>query len=509
MFRFPPCRLCGPPLVFALLTPLILVGAERRVPEGLLTAREAVAQALAGNFGLAGSVAALQAAEAGVNLQEAGYDVVSNVTVRLSERQNASATSGLDGAAQPQSDTRNWEAGLRKPLRTGGNVALGFNLDRSASNSSFRLLNPEHSTDFGVSWRQPLLRGAGRTVASADLIRAVSDLMVARLDLRDRALRVAADAETAYWALAAAQAKAALRRSSLEAADSVLAEADERARVGLGTELEVLQARARRAAQRQSLLVARQAVEEAEDTLMTRLGVLPESRPALVTFRVETLPADEPAPMEWSQLLGEVLAGDPGLSRVMETIDQRERDRRVAGNTIKPRLDFVASAGLLGVDGRAVDAVTSGLSRDGDRWSAGVEFSMPLGQRDGRARERAARARLAQAEADLAAYRQDLVSEVRARWRAVVLGRERLEADRASADANRRAFEQARARLASGLATVRDVLEAQSNLDVAESTLLDTQLELRRSAIILDRLAGRLLARHGLTGPLPGVSLFD
>lgn len=471
------------------------------MPTGVLTAREAVAQALAGNFNLAGSLASVQAAEAGVTLQEAGFDIVSTASVQFSERQSPQATSGLDGAPQPQSDSRNWSAGLRKPLQDGGSVALGFNLDRAASNSSFRLLNPEYGTEFGVSVRKPLLRGAGRTVASADLIRAVSDLMVARLDLRDRALRVAADAETAYWNLAAAQARATLRRSSLEAAESVLAETEERARVGLGTELEVLQARARRAAQRQSLLAARQAVEEAEDVLLTRLGLLPESRPAVVPFRVEVLPADEPEPLEWVPLLQQVLAQDPGLSRVRESLEQRERDRRVAVNTIRPRLDVVASAGMLGVDGNAPDAFTSGLSRDGDRWSAGLEFSMPIGQRDGRARARAAAARQQQAEADLAAYRQDLVNEVRARWRAVMLGRERLAADQASAEANRRAYEQARARLASGLATVRDVLEAQSNLDAAEISLLETQLELRRSSIILDRLAGSLLARHGLTGP--------
>ena len=467
----------------------------------MLTARDAVAQALAGNFGLAGAEASLVAAEAGVTIQEAGFDLVADASVYLSERQSASATSDLDGALRPESNSTNWAASLRKPLQDGSTVSVGFNLDRAASNSTFRLLNPEYGTDFGISLRRPLLRGAGRTVATAALAQAVSDLLVTRLDLQDRALQVAADTEAAYWALAAARAKAQLRRSSLAAADSVLAETEERARVGNGTELEVLQARARQAAQRQAVLAAQQTVEEAEDTLLNRLGQLSESRPTSAAFQVENLPNDEAPPPEWVALLGEVLASDPGLARAQELLDQRERDRRVAANALRPRLDLVASGGLLGVDGNAPDAFSSGIGRDGDRWSAGLEFSMPIGQRDGRARERAAAARQARAEADLATYRQDLVGEVRARWRAVGLGRERLAADRAAADASRRAYEQARARLATGLATLRDVLEAQSDLDVAESSLLETQLELRRASILLDRLAGRLLARHGLTGP--------
>lgn len=82
--------------------------------------------------------------------------------------------------------------------------------------------------------------------------------------------------------------------------------------------------------------------------------------------------------------------------------------------------------------------------------------------------------------------------------RAISAAHQKIEAASRGTTANRTKFTEQQLRYESGLATARDVMEAETELRQAEAVELEDRLRLVLASILLARQDGSILERHGL-----------
>lgn len=463
-----------------------------------LSLEEAIASALDRNLGFRIAGFDPEVAQDAIAREESAFETEIFASGRVAQSEQSTTFSQTTGTS---SDTRGLDVGVRKQLDLGTSLTAQTRLDRRDSNAGVNTSNLSQGADFSVSLRQPLLRGFGKAANRADLNSAISGLAAANATFRDRLETLLAETEKAYWTAARFQEQLALNESSLKVADTLLAEARERERVGVATRIEVLQAEAERARLVELIIESKRALGDAMDTLQLYMGTIsPLSATALDSQpRVAALAATVPAIPEFGAVWQMALQADPSLAEQQALVEQREYARIAARNADRPSLDLVLSGGLTGIDDDdAQTAVENAIDQDGHVWSVGVEFSMPWRRTGTKASLRIAEKRLEQANLRYEELKQGLFREVRGIWRNLEAVGQSLEAARLTVSLQEATFEREMGKYEEGLSAFRDVQEAQRDLDQARIRFLQAKYNQLAAQIELDRLCGKLPERHGL-----------
>ncbi|MEX0325945.1 MAG: TolC family protein [Puniceicoccaceae bacterium] len=435
--------------------------------------------------------------------EEAAFDseIFASGQVSQSER-----TLTFDNNVGTSSDTRNWQAGVRKRLIYGTTVTARTNLDRNAGNAADLTSSLSQEADLAISLRQPLMRGFGREVNTAGIERARAGFEASIESYRDTVQAIIAQTEAAYWSVARWQEQLELNKSNLEVAEALLEEARERERVGMVTHIEVLQAEASRAERLEEIIATRRSLGDAYDALLTAMGVLPDvsTQGTDPEHTVESLPESGRDIPEFANLWNMALERDPVLAAQEAVMEQRRWDEVAARSATRPNLDLVLSGAYSGVDKElARDAYESAFNRDGHFWSVGLEFSMPWGMRQEKADLRTASKRLEQEDIRYAELRQSLFREVRATYRNLNAVRQSLEAATLTVQLQEATFDREKSKYEQGLSAIRDLLEEQSALDQARIRLLRSKFNQLSTEIEMARLSGTIFQRHGISPELP------
>lgn len=466
-----------------------------------LKLEEAIANALQNNLSYRIAELDPQIAREGITQQESAFETELFANGRVAQSEQSTTFSQTTGTS---SDSRSLTVGARKQLDFGTSVTAQTNLDRRDSNAGVNTSNLSQASDFSLSVRQPLLRGFGTDANRAGINNALAGLAAANASFRDRMEILLAETEKAYWTAARLQEQLALNESSLKVAETLLDEARERERVGVATQIEVLQAEAEKARLMEVIIESRRALGDAMDQLFHYMGTLPPVGPLDMDQpqKVANL-AGQPLPIpEFSDIWSRAQQADPQLSQQQAVIDQRTYDRIAARDANRPNLDLVLSGGLAGIDDTdAQTAVENALDQDGHVWSVGLEFSMPWRRTGTKAALRASEKRLQQANLRYQELQQSLFREVRSVWRNLQALSQSLEAARLTVSLQEATFEREMGKYEEGLSAFRDVQEAQRDLDQARIRFLQAKYNQLAAQIELDRIGGSLLSRHGLTAP--------
>lgn len=470
---------------------------SRILREGRLRLQEAVELALRRNPQLDLNREKIVEARSAVAEQEAAFDPTVGATVGANSSRQASASSELDGAARPESDTANATATIEKPLRDGSTVGLEWDaLDRSSSNSSYSSLNPSYDSALRITVRKPLLRGAGRENALPGEI-AAANLLDTADQWRAEVETVVEEVERAYWAIAATRLALDIRKQGLGVARLILDETTARQ----SARVEVLEAKSNVVRREAEVATAAKNLKDARDRLFQNIGILGGEEPGELVL--DDLLRAEGAVPDSADCYGEALR---------QGVDARLEENRLALARLRieqarlemrPTLDLSLTGGLLGRDGRYGGAVRSTMEGDGRYCEAGIELRIPWGLKAEKERLRQADSRLRQEEQSIDSARLDLFARVREFCRRIDLGLVQLKSAATAVELNQARFEEQRARRANGQAILRDLLEAQAALDEARLAELQARVEVLDARLGLDALRGAIPIRHHLKLELP------
>ncbi|MBI2807596.1 MAG: TolC family protein [Planctomycetes bacterium] len=279
-------------------------------------------------------------------------------------------------------------AGLTKTNVTGGQLGANWTEapTRFGGNAGPFALNPQNRNAFELSYTQPLMQGAGFRVNTAPIVIARINTEFSFFQYKDTVQEMVRGVIEGYWNLVQARTDAWARRIQVEQTKEQYEREKVRLDVRLGDKGTLAQARVSYTQFKANLVAAEAAVLAREGALRNLLGLPPNDDREIVPVSAPTLTRMRP---KWKELINLAEERRPDLIELKLIFEADQVRLTLAENSALPRVDaatFYRWNGLAGTmpNGERL-ATGSGQFTD---WSIGVNFSVPLGLRQGRAKVR-------------------------------------------------------------------------------------------------------------------------
>ena len=386
-------------------------------------------------------------------------------------------------------------------LVTGGNLDLNYSPAYTNVNPSVAqgfLFNPAWTGGLAMTLTQPLLRNAGLDVNKTFIRIAQNNAAVEEHVFRDRVLTVLATVEQTYWELVFANENLKVAEAALKAAQNLLAENRAKAKAGVMSIVDVLQAEAAVASRVEQILIAEKAIRDQEDQLRRLLN------PGENELRedVRLTPQDPPAvalqPISLQEAIDIAIERRPEIVQAKKNVDSSELNTNFAKNQLLPTLSFQGTLGLAGLGGNFGNSVNSNFSGDFYNYGAGLVLSYPLGNRSAWSTYNKRQMEGRNAQVSLVSVRQQIIVGVREAVRRVQTDFKRIETTRSARIMAEKQLQAEQERLKVGLSTTRFVLEFQRDLATAQGNELRAIVDYNKSLSNLERHKATTLDRYSL-----------
>jgi outer membrane protein len=423
----------------------------------------------------------------------------------------------------------------------GTNVQVGFNNSRATSNVPFNTYSPLINSSLRLQVTQHLLQGFGlpantRFIHIARNNRELSDVAF-RLQIIDSVDQI----ENIYWDLVYAYENARVQNESLSFAQKTLSDTRKQVEIGSLAPIETVRAQST-VAQDQQLVTTAQTNLQLEQLLMKNALTRSLKDPMLATAEViptstMEIPAQEQV-VPTDDLINDALRHRAELVETRIDLNSRDYSNKAVRSALLPTLDvfaYYAGSGLggsqnptnlcanqtpeqlllgfcagvnpnTGVSG--IPPVTS--TSIGGTWNQlvnstapdkglGLSLNIPLRNRAAQAVQVRSELEYRQAQMRQQQIENQVGIEVRNAQYAVQQNRASVDSAQAALDLARQSLDAEQKKYQFGTSTTTLVLQYESQLATAESTLVNATVAYEKSRIELDRATGNLLDHNGIS----------
>jgi outer membrane protein len=514
-------------------------GVVQNTPGGGLGGIGATAGASTGGTSLgAGGIGAgtngLVSSTLGLGPQITSFDPV--VTATLQEDHLDSVSSSLfNGVPVLAQNTGTVNFNYLQGFSWGTNVSVGFNNSRVTSNVPFTTYSPLINSSLRLQLTQHLLQGFGfpantRFIHIAKNNRELSDVAF-RLQIIDTVDQI----ENIYWDLVYSYENARVQNESLAFAQKTLSDTKKQVEIGSLAPIENVRAQST-VAQDQQLVTLAQTNLQLEQLLMKNALTRTLKDPRLATADViptstVDIPAqEEVAPTE--DLINDALRHRAELVETRIDLNTRDYSNKAVRSALLPSLDvfaYYAGSGLggsqssanlcsnqtpeqllLGFCAGAGHVPPVGSTGIGSTWDqmvnstapdkgVGLQLNIPIRNRAAQAAQIRSELEYRQAQMRQQQIENQVGIEVRNAQYAVQQNRASVESAKAAVELGRQSLDAEQKKYQFGTSTNTLVLQYQSQLATAESTLVNATVAYEKSRIELDRATGQLLDHNGIS----------
>ena len=394
-------------------------------------------------------------------------------------------------------------SGTRSTLTIGGN--------RFATNNESAIVNPEYRSSFRFQLEQPLWRNAAGSVDRAQVRQAKFEAAASRAGLEADLAATIEQTTAAYWRAVLAGQGLAVRRQSLELAETTYKKNKRMLELGALPPLEIHRSEADVASRRLEVLRGEFDLRRRHEELRRALGI--DLDPKLAGLELELVDSPEgesKATVDAATAVEMALKARPELHALERQLDSRESRVHIQESLTRPALDLVASYSLSGVGGTELNPQTfaverqTGLGRAFDQvmdrnfpvYSLNLVLELPVRNRQTRANLASARIERDRGRIELQERRQEIVLQVQRAVDEVAHTREAIALATQARDFSRKTLESEQRKYELGAAELFIVLEQQARLARAELDLLAAKVEHRQAVTALDLATGHLLERY-------------
>jgi outer membrane protein TolC len=369
---------------------------------------------------------------------------------------------------------------------------------KSSVSPNSRITNPGNSFQRGLELTvtQSLLANGGFSSNLSTVRKASIDLDMRHEELAAYAQRLLADVERAYWELYLADKEAVIHRQSLDLANRLLYESEEKLNAGKIAPLDLVTVKAEVATRQKNLINAQAGYIQRKLRLSYLLNdSIPLWDIPLVVTDKPVQPGS-PDSLQYHLEAARKFRSDLRLAR--HQLDKGDLDVAQTRNGLLPRLDaFITLAGT------AYAASFSETVHDAEYnstgMSAGLSLSLPL--TNGAARQRYQKALLSRKQQDMSIENLQKLMEldVRSAWTEVNRSISQITAAENARKLQEQKLAAEQARLAAGKSTEYLILQAQR--DLVTSQLDEARAEVGYVNAVTDLYLkdGTLLERRGVT----------
>lgn len=371
----------------------------------------------------------------------------------------------------------------------GRDTALGTTLNNGSASGSVSAVS--------LQW---LLFDFGERAAVVDAAKQAS--AISNIEFTAAHQRLIYDVALAFYAHAAAQGRLVTATQSLDNALAVQAAAEERYKHGVGTVIEVDQARQGSAQANLAKVQATGALEDAYLALISAMGVSPLTKIKIADTAGRALSPSMAGPVE--AIISESLGRRPDMQSAYAAQKASLASVRAAQAEFLPKF-FVAATGSYGSGGLAVTALPSAgqqpstVNINGSRLGGNVFVGVTVPLFDGGTR--AAALEQARADADSADARMTLVRDNAVRQ--IVLADNALRTSLAAYSASKTLETAAQTTFDAALAAYRSGVGSITELTLAETQLLQAKTATSDSYNLALSAAATLALSAGALGSAP------
>lgn len=409
------------------------------------------------------------------------------------------ANSNLQGALIPSTLTQTSQLNYTQSFETGTNLQVGFNSTRLATNSAENFLNPSITSGLNFQITQPLLRNRWLFANRAALVVARRNLHISRSSFEAEINNAILNAVTQYWNVVEARGNLDVAQKSQDAAE-VSYKRDKRAlELGALPPLDIYRSESQVATRRVQVIQSEYQVKQTEDALRYTLGASVDPFLRALDIELTELPArdEELLNIDAETAVKQALENRPELEAQRQALANDDTSIRLAHNNLLPDLRLGASYAGNGVAGSPSgglgDSLNQAFTFGYPTYGFSLNLNLPI-------RNRSAQADLGNA---LVSRRRDLYTDRQLREQItldVANSVHQLEEAKLSLAASREALELSKKNLAAeqrkhelGSETVFFVLEAQTEVAQAESSVLQAEVAYQLAVTAVRHATGKLL----------------
>lgn len=395
------------------------------------------------------------------------------------------------------------------PLTWGASWEASAFFQRAETSSRNALVPVTYFSQVQLAYNQSLLRNFGKDANRTQIIIAQNDYDISKSDYRDQVQRSLQQIEDAYWELVFARQDLAVKNESLGLAQELLKLNRIKVDVGTLPPIEITQAEAEVAAREQAVIIAENALGDAEDNLRRAMN-MPKDEGA---WARPIVPSDEPAfvarAVDLPRELEEAYASRPDLERARLNLQTADTRLAFDKNQLKWDLDFRGTYRMQGLSGDDLtvfigptptvlpinedfgDSIGR-LGTDFDSWTAQLALNIPVGNNTAQANYLNSRLTREQSSITYDNTRLAAEVEVRAAARGILSDQKRIEAAEKNVELQRKKVEAEQKKFENGMSTSFQVLEFQEDLTTALGDKNRALVDYRKSITELERAKGTL-----------------
>jgi outer membrane protein, heavy metal efflux system len=367
---------------------------------------------------------------------------------------------------------------LTKPTQIGPTFQLLYSSNEARTNNTYAFLPHSTTGTLSLGITQRLLAGRGAKYNTALQYQAEKEYAFATETRRATKRKLIGEAHQGYWSLVSAQGALESADIGVQFGEEFLRLAKDRYNIGVGLELDILQAEtelAKRQETRTQTIIMRMT---AEDTLRQFLyasnSPLTWSERFVATdaFPVITLPVKLP---DWSTAYKTARETNPEITASMLRLQVAKRLLHVAASDEQSSLDLQFQVRSQGFEESAFEAWSETFDGDYPTMTAAIRWQLPLSGAEPKARTRKTRAEQRRAQLELDSAERSLTSKLRIALRSIEQQSLAYQASERSLELATRQHEVEIARYGEGSSTSMRVLAAQTTLLDSASARITAQ----------------------------------
>jgi outer membrane protein len=415
-------------------------------------------------------------------------------------------------------------------FQTGTNLSVGFNNTHTTTNSPTATYSPLLSSGFQFRITQQLLQGFGFAPNTRFIKIAKNNREISDVAFRLQTISTVDQIQNMYWDLVFAYENVRVQNESLAFADKTLSDTKKQVEIGTLAPIEVVRAQSTVATDQQQLTLAQTNLQLQQllmKNALSRTLVDPRLADAeVIPTSTMQLPQQEPV-VPIQDLVNDGLSHRAELAEARITLSNSEISNKAVRNALLPSLNLYAYYGGTGIGGNVAlpdcppgggggfvtcfdptqaappfrnggpvsysNSLNQMVDSSAPDKGVGVSLSIPIRNRVAQATQIRSELEYRQSQMRLQQLENQVRIEVRNAQFSVQQNRASVASAQAAVDLGRQSLDAEQKKYALGASTTTLVLQNQSALAQAESTLVSAMAAYEKAQVELDRSTGLLL----------------
>ena len=420
-------------------------------------------------------------------------------------------------------------------FKTGTNFSVGFNNTHTTTDSPTATYSPTITSGLNFRLTQHLLQGFGFAPNTRFIRIAKNNREISDIAFRLQVITTVDQIENMYWDLVFAYENVRVQNESLTFAQKTLSDTQKQVQIGTLAPIEVVRAQSTVATDQQALTVAQTNLQLQQllmKNALSRTLVDPRLADAeVIPTSTMQLPATEPV-VPTQDLVNDALSHRAELAEARINLANTEISNKAVRNSLLPSLDLYAYYGGSGLGGNVAlpdcppggggafeacfnpanaappfrnggpvgysNALGQLVDSSAPDKGVGLSLTIPLRNRVAQATQIRSELEYRQSQMRLQQLENQIRIEVRNAQFAVQQNRASVSSAQAAVDLGHQSLDAEQKKYALGASTTTLVLQNQSALAQAESTLVSAMAAYEKAQVELDRATGLLLDHAGI-----------